>query len=374
MRINVDVDKLRLALVDLPHATLRSDFGVSRAATNVLADSNQHEKKFLFSAFEKLWNACEQFSTNELIERVISNAPEGAEMPLQISLDDLMSCGKFTNAAEVLATDALVELERDYAKEVKSIDLRPGELSSSLDRFLGLNWSVDHIRWFKSRVDSLSSVLEMKHALSPGGDVENAERYSAQMQFLSENRGLFRSQQFGWLTTSTELISKNKEALTYISKALEGDVPEDAAAGPAIGTLNTLINQSEEAEKLKTLVKSDLVYDEFKIFYAPFWVRGDFKLILEDNDLVDGEMVAVTKEVNFDFKVARAIHCLIVTPPDIKAVVVRAPTEFKTITKAENMPYDDVFENLTVTQHDQNLKLTGVKELMDVCFKKDGEA
>jgi hypothetical protein len=374
MRINVDVDKLRLALGDTPHATLRSEFGVSRAATNVLADSNQHEKKFLFSAFEKLWGACEQFSTSSAGE-YLRTVEEDGEEHLQMHVDGFMSAvGKFTNAAEVLTSDALVDFERDYFQEVKAVDLRPGDLSSSQDRFLGLNWSVDHIRWFKSRVDGLSSILQMKHAFALREEVESAERYATQMAFLSENPGLFRSQQFGWLTTSTELISKNKEALTYISKALEGDVPKDAEAGPAIGTLNTLINQSEEAEKLKTLVKPDLVYDEFKIFYAPFWVRGDFKLILEDNEWDGEEITTSTEVVNFDFKVARAIHCLIVAPPDAKAVVVRAPAEFNTVTKAESQPYDGPFENLTVTQHDQNLKLTGVKELMDVCFKREIEA
>ena len=374
MRIDVDLDKLRLALGDTPHAALRSEFGVSRAATNVLADINQHKKDFLFSAFEKLWGACDKFSISSIEEHIRTIEEDGAEQT-QLHVKGFMSSvGKFTNASEVLLEDALVALETKYHEDVPSVDLRPSEFSSTLDRYLGLNWPVHLIRGFKNRVDSLSSILEMKHALLPSDDVENMDRYAAQLWFLQQNPGLFRSQQFGWLTTSTELISKNKEALAYVSKALEGDVPKGAEAGPAFSTLNALITESDEAEKLKTLVKPNLRYDEFKIFYAPFWVRGDFKLILENNNWNGGEVTTDTKVVNFDFKVARAIHCLVVAPPDAKAVVVRAPTEVNTVTKAENMPYDDDFENLTVTQHEQNLELTGVNELMDACFKQDEEA
>ena len=122
-------------------------------------------------------------------------------------------------------------------------------------------------------------------------------------------------------------------------------------------------------QKLRDLVRDDLVYENFKIIYAPFWVTGDFTLKLVADDDETGERGSKIVTLPFDFQVKRPIHCLVVVEPEVKAVIVESPANFKTtaigyVTKDLNG--EDVIE---VKDHGQHFELTGVQELFEACSK-----
>ena len=241
---------------------------------------------------------------------------------------------------------------------MRSIKLVPIDRQERSNKTLALPTNLDDIRRLKSYADYCAWDLRGQHGVE-SGLCANDPVAKAELHFLMKNPDVVPRSDYVWSATNSDLVPPNKTDLHRISKVLEDD-PDLVERPP--GTLQSLIDDSEEQQKLNELVRSDLVFPgKFRILYGPQWVSGDFELRLVGKAGIS----SLGMPYKLRFQVKRAVHCLIVAEPDTEAVIVETPVNFKTTVRAYEVSGAHGLR-WEVRDHGQPFELRGVEDLLDM--------
>ena len=217
--------------------------------------------------------------------------------------------------------------------------------------------SVEDVRALKQKIDRFA-LLEL--AAEPGDLGSDIER--AQRKFLSDNPFLLRNESWGWMTTSSKLVADHADTLQSIEKVLDAGWSSDLDTTNLVGSLESLISQSTELERIRTTVNESLIYDEFVVMYAPLHLETEFRLhVVEEDYSNSAERKFLVSELTFEAPVDRYMHCLVVVPPDKEAVVIQRMSN-------PSMAATLMYEGPTL--YDGTNEVLGIDELLETCSAK----
>ena len=365
MRPHTDLEKARPVLKRLS-GVKAEEMGVSRATRNALR-SDQSDKHLLWDPFKGMWSAYQLYGAQILAEQFELAKAAMPEPRLSPLLPVAVSYHRYTNAAELLVEGAVAKLRQENPDRI-GLAITRHDPSIKVDEFLALPTKLDRIRLLKDLEDK--AALAFPITAGPGRLQEIADAFNdpsvpPKAEFAAKNPALVLGEGYGFATTSTRLVVDNSEPLEYVKKALmPGDAPS-ANKSPMVG-LESLVSESEEIEKLNRLVNQDLKYDGFQVMYAPIPESGNFKLVLEDRDYEDDQYLYTQTTLDFKFPIRRVAHCLVITEPQMEAVVVRVPQDFTTTVRAQrDQTWDQT--GFTICEGGASVSLKGVDELLDAC-------
>ena len=326
MRFPTHMKSVNEFLSSIPASRLRQDYGMSRPLTDAIAEPDPSGKDLLPEPFKKIFRACNHVDPAKLIW------------------------------PNVLLTGPVSDLIEKYPNEVAVLSLKPGA-SGSAPRDIGFNMSVQDIRALKQKIDRFAL---QQLTVEPEDGVSEVER--AQHQFLAKNPFVLRNELWGWMTTSSKLVSEHADTLQSIEKVLNDGWSPDLVSSNLMGSLDSLINHSKELERIREKVHEALIYDEFVVMYVPLHMEAELRLELTKQDWVHRHQYEVTRSsLTFEGKVHRYMHCLVVVPPDKEAVVIQGITNPKmsAVLQEDDGPI----------WHGQN-EVVGLKELFEICSDK----
>ena len=327
MRFPTHMKSVNEFLSQIPASRLRQDFGMSRPLTDAIDKPDLGGKDLLPEPFKKIFRACNHADPSRLVW------------------------------PNVLLTGPVSDLVDKYPNEVATLSLNPGSGTAG-PRDIGFNMPVEDIRALKQKIDRFA-LLE----LSVESEEDASSYEKAQHEFLINNPFVLRNELWGWMTTSSKLVSENADTLQSIEQVLNDGWSPDLDSSNLMGSLNSLISRSKELERIKEKVHESLIYDEFVVMYVPLCMKAEFRLVLREDEFLDMHKVEITtQELIFENKVDRYMHCLVVVPPEKEAVVIQGVTNPK-------MAAVTTCERRGPVYHGKN-EVHGLRELFEICADK----
>ena len=314
-RVNVDLNKLRLAKGDMSDAEFKRRSRSSRQTTDDLNDRNMATKAMLPSAFLKAHAGVRGIDDSLISE--IKNCRSFSEAGDLAQLVELR-----TNGA-LLTLDGGASIALSDKREFGHIFVNQASGRQIMRPFLATYWPVQDIIAHRRKVEEAVHGLNL-FTMSQPSDEDSAER-----DFMLKNLELLAPQSI-WCADNPEVVTKNAESLQILRKGLNTWSSEPDVSEHTSDDLDSLIKRSQDKVQLNTLFNDKEFFKDYQFCYAPMVVNGRIDLELRERDWgpVQGEYQEETRNLHFDLPVRRVIHCFVIAEAQREALIVQAPRNY----------------------------------------------
>ena len=271
---------------------------------------------------------------------------------------DLIELVEYRTNGALLAEDEGEQIATNSDKEFGHIELSQTSWSETDRHYLATPWPVSDIPAQRKIIDEALASLNLYQLTKP-----TLEK-SAERNFILKNMELLGSTT-NWSAETPEIAANNAKALKVLRNGLNSFAKDDDLSVGRSGDLDSLIARSTEIVEIKQLLENDTFFKDFKLMYAPLVVRGglDLELIERDWGEPQGEYKYTQKHLHLDLTLYRVIHCLVITEPCTKALIVTAQYNYPLRIRAtRDLAWDQ--EYYRVNEPDSGYLLQGTDELL----------